>query len=176
MGDSYFIRTKTLESPVVDTDGNVVVPGGKDRVEEGLTERLVPIQSLNFFSVSPIIARQRDHSQRSHCGGRGHSLCSAVHHLGVPPHPVVLPLRCVGRAGPVPRRLHRRGPVLAAQQILHPGSQHDVHRGGSHHHRLQRQRHNRPSSTVSGRTQSRESAAASRQRSTPASWRPWAAP
>ena len=58
VGDSYFIRTKTLESPVVDTDGNVVVPGGKDRVEEGLTERLVPIQSLNFFSVSPIIASE----------------------------------------------------------------------------------------------------------------------
>lgn len=58
ISDSYFIRTKTLDSPVLDGDGNVIVPGEKDVIQQGLADRLVPIQALDFFSVSPVIASE----------------------------------------------------------------------------------------------------------------------
>ena len=57
-GRSYFIRTKTLAGPVVDRQGKVVKPGEKEIIRKALEERLAPIESEQFFSISPVIAAE----------------------------------------------------------------------------------------------------------------------
>lgn len=58
-GKSYFIRTKELASPVINArTGEVLEPGEKEQIQQALEERLAPLESVQFFSVSPVIAAE----------------------------------------------------------------------------------------------------------------------
>lgn len=58
-GNSFFIRTKELASPVINTGtGEILEPGESEQIQGALEERLAPLESVQFFSVSPVIAAE----------------------------------------------------------------------------------------------------------------------
>ncbi len=53
-----FIRTNVLEEAVVGGDGRVVKPSERALIEEALAENVAPIESREYDTVSPIVARE----------------------------------------------------------------------------------------------------------------------
>ncbi|MBI2872311.1 MAG: protein translocase subunit SecF [Chloroflexi bacterium] len=59
LGDSsYFIQTRTLREARLDPLGNVLEPGERERLQGALEQNLAPIETAEFASVSPLVARE----------------------------------------------------------------------------------------------------------------------
>ena len=56
-GNSYFIRLGELEPPVTDSQGNVITPGGRQRLEEALGA-LAAVEVLSFDAISPAVGAE----------------------------------------------------------------------------------------------------------------------
>ena len=56
--NTVIIRTRVLKEAALDAEGNVVRPGEREQIERALEERVAPIKTRDFSSVSPVVARE----------------------------------------------------------------------------------------------------------------------
>lgn len=56
--DTYILRTKTLRDEQRDESGNVVQPGEKQEIVDGLSARFGAVELQSFDSVSPLVAAE----------------------------------------------------------------------------------------------------------------------
>ncbi|MBI4300019.1 MAG: protein translocase subunit SecF [Chloroflexi bacterium] len=54
----FIVRTKTLAPETKDSEGNVVEPAEKDRIEAALQQKFGPLSTVDFYSVSPTVAAE----------------------------------------------------------------------------------------------------------------------
>jgi len=57
--DSFLIRTRTLVTEQRGSEGNIVTPAEESTMKQALNDEFGPLASLDFYSISPIIASER---------------------------------------------------------------------------------------------------------------------